>query len=353
VTDEPVVAYVSWVGSLRTLVLARRSPSGWMLSTLDTVSLSLRRPSLALSPSGAARLALTHHRGLDGDGPGTYFGEAATPDGPVAWTRVDETGNAWASLALDPVSGEPRIAYTANTRLLRYAWRAAGNWTPMTVNQNSEESFPTVPSLILNNAGDPLIVQTRNFLFEPQPEPASRRGGPAVASCPSNLSPPRVVHFDRVGAEGAGPFTSNIVSGGETRSSASAVASFVGNESRVVWRHPDGYASSPCVQRIIYSTRAATLGVPTLEPPAIGLAIGPNPLRGGTVGVAFRLSREAEVTLELFDIAGRRVARSTTRQGSGVRSLSWSPGDISPGVYRLVARVPDGEIGRASLVVLR
>ena len=64
----------------------------------------------------------------------------------------------------------------------------------------------------------------------------------------------------------------------------------------------------------------------------------PNPFRGATI-LRFDLSEEADVSLELFDLSGRRVATLLHgRQPAGQHSVRWSPvsggdGGLEAGLY--------------------
>ena len=78
------------------------------------------------------------------------------------------------------------------------------------------------------------------------------------------------------------------------------------------------------------------------------LPAAPNPFREQTA-VRFELAAGAEVTVELFDVAGRRVRElPPTRFGAGPHRVAWdgrddAGGSLPPGVYfaRLTA---DGRI---------
>ena len=73
------------------------------------------------------------------------------------------------------------------------------------------------------------------------------------------------------------------------------------------------------------------------------LGTGPNP-SPGTVEATFQLAHAAEITVELFDAQGRRVA--TLAQGSwpaGVHRATWSGARPAPGVYLVRYRHPGGE----------
>jgi hypothetical protein len=83
----------------------------------------------------------------------------------------------------------------------------------------------------------------------------------------------------------------------------------------------------------------------------------PNPVRTDAT-VRFDLARTGPVTLELFDIAGRRV--TTLARGpheAGRHELAWTPRDgaghaLAPGVYAL-RLVADGRSDVRRLVVSR
>lgn len=88
--------------------------------------------------------------------------------------------------------------------------------------------------------------------------------------------------------------------------------------------------------------------LPTRDAPAISFAvhpIAPNPARG-SCRIAFDLPTSGPVTIDVFDIAGRRVARVADKQlfESGPQSVSWDLGDrrgrrVAAGLYfvRVVA----------------
>jgi choice-of-anchor B domain-containing protein len=86
--------------------------------------------------------------------------------------------------------------------------------------------------------------------------------------------------------------------------------------------------------------------------PLLGAA-APNPFRGGSLTRAeLNLSRPGEVSGEVYDAAGRRVASLESRRlPAGVHGISWDgrgpDGSLAPaGVYFLRARTPDGTASR-------
>jgi hypothetical protein len=102
-----------------------------------------------------------------------------------------------------------------------------------------------------------------------------------------------------------------------------------------------------------------TTGIPAGAEPALALLgpVSPNPTQSGTT-IGFSLGSPARVRVEIFNLAGRRVA--TLRDGvlpSGSHEVTWSPGSngqpaVTSGVY--FYRVESGgEALSGKLVVLR
>jgi hypothetical protein len=84
-------------------------------------------------------------------------------------------------------------------------------------------------------------------------------------------------------------------------------------------------------------TRQIRLPLATLDVPvaagASWLRIRPNPARGA-MAAAFSLPAAGDATLELFDIAGRRLSRRELMLGAGDHVMAVAPGRrLAPGVY--------------------
>jgi hypothetical protein len=81
-------------------------------------------------------------------------------------------------------------------------------------------------------------------------------------------------------------------------------------------------------------------GVVSVQPPAIAaglalLGVAPNPSAGRELRVSFTLPDAAPATLEVFDVAGRRVASAAVGGlGPGAHAVSLSP-RLAPGVYSM------------------
>ncbi len=68
--------------------------------------------------------------------------------------------------------------------------------------------------------------------------------------------------------------------------------------------------------------------------------VRPNPTRGGALTVHFTLASAAAASLELFDVAGRRIAaREVGSLGAGRHTLDLGEGQhLAPGLYLVCLR---------------
>jgi hypothetical protein len=110
--------------------------------------------------------------------------------------------------------------------------------------------------------------------------------------------------------------------------------------------------------RLVATDRGATraLGEPIrvdTDPPTrfALLGTGPNPSRGA-VEATFQLAHAADITLEMFDALGRRVA--TLASGpwpAGIHHANWAGARPASGVYLVRYRHPGGEDLRRIAIV--
>jgi hypothetical protein len=348
--------------------LGRRDAGGWTVTELDTSSFDVGAPSLALTRDGQPRIALCRRVAADGGTGGLYYVEALTVTGPFTWTRIDTLsaggpgyGPGTASLALDRWSDEPRLGYAALTGSwgLRYAYRSTGVWTMQTLDSGDGPYLPVEQtSLAFTPSGDPRIVRTQQYDILASETARASDVARAAAGCVYGIATShRVFLYDRVGAEGAGAFTSKPVdptsAGNQERTSARAVVSTVGDGADLVWRYPPvGLAG--CTVYVMHATDLPTAGVPPERAPVARFAIEPNPLVAGhTLTLRLAVARAQTMELTLIDVAGRRVTSTEARLEAGASSLVWTPEGLRAGVYRVIARADGVRIGSAPLVVLR
>jgi hypothetical protein len=85
--------------------------------------------------------------------------------------------------------------------------------------------------------------------------------------------------------------------------------------------------------------------------------IVPNPARG-RASIRFSLREPAEVSFDVHDLAGRRVARlPSSSWGAGEWSAAWDGRGttgrrVAPGIYVVRMRIGDLEVGRRSLTII-
>ena len=72
------------------------------------------------------------------------------------------------------------------------------------------------------------------------------------------------------------------------------------------------------------------------DTPHVGLRLGQNPVRGGSIGVRLWLDKPSDAGFELYDVSGRLVkAFPAIRAGSGYHDLHLPVGSLPPGAYVL------------------
>jgi hypothetical protein len=362
VTDATVVAYVSSTGGPETIYrlrIARRGPSGWAVTTVDSSTLNTLSPSLALDPAGHPRVVVP--RLVDvGDQAGMFFAEADADAGPWTWASVDtfvDTYGANSSLALDPVTGEPRIAYFVSygtSGYLGYASRTAGTWT-------AEEFFSldswsvSEPSLTLDAAGDPHIAMLRGFLVNAENVRAggsddAQPAGP-LASCGGAVTND-VVLLERSGAATPGPFQETYLSAHLVGGQSSGLAAVAhGAQVHVAWR--DRLFATCTPNNVIHTLEAEPTSVPPSSRQSITMSASPNPVRpGGELTVKLQVDRASRVTFELLDVAGRRIGSRTFSLPAGPAAAHWTLPALRAGWYRMQARQDGAVVGAASLLLV-
>jgi hypothetical protein len=168
-------------------------------------------------------------------------------------------------------------------------------------------------------------------------------------------SPQSRVMLQRLDAEGSFPagWSSEALNVGSTdQDFYPHIASDGAGGAMISWSSRRGADLDVFAQRVGASGLLDAGPAPGGESPMFA-GFSPNPSRGGETVVAFRLPREGRTSLEVFDIAGRRVAEhrwSSLATGPHRISLGRSP--LAAGVY--VIRLRQGNevrVGRG--VVLR
>ena len=362
-TGEPTVAWgkrpAPFPAPLE-IKLARRSAGAWTSQVLDTTTSS--SSVLAVAVDLADRPSVLWMR-LRADGRAARVltcGTATAPAGPFEIAPVDSelATPGYFALAVDPVNGEPRVVYnaisTTNQRSVRYAARdGALGWQRTDVTLVYSQTPP--PSLALDPAGDPFVGLTFYTPIAPQ----DIRGGdePGLGGC-IYTSTGSVCLAHREGGAGTGDFQEyDCVAAPGANDAVNAprsVATITAGVVDVAWRTPGNPACAPFT--IHYARSTPFAGVPPGAGTHVALSpVAPNPARlGASLHVAFELAATSEATIELHDVAGRRVAeRSIGALPAGPHALEWSPAAPRAGLYWLAVRAGGARLGARPVVLTR
>jgi len=123
----------------------------------------------------------------------------------------------------------------------------------------------------------------------------------------------------------------------------------------VTWQDSRGTSPDIYAQRVDQHGNLGSADVPVDAPLSIALhPVRPNPSRGGVLTVHFALASPATASLEVFDVAGRRIAaREVGSLGIGRHALDLGEGTrLAPGLY-LVRLTQGANVRVARAAVLR
>lgn len=186
------------------------------------------------------------------------------------------------------------------------------------------------------------------------PAITSDGNGGAIVAWPDNRSGTLDIYAQRLSGTGVPQWAANgvaLCTAANMQNVTAMVADGAGG-AIVAWQDKRGGSSLD-----IYAQRVQAGGllggnvtsVPAAASVAFGLSsIVPNPTFGGTLHVRFALSGNSAATLELLDIAGRRIAsRDVGSFGAGPHDIGLGTGKrLPPGVY--LVRLAQG--GRSATV---
>lgn len=343
-TGEPRVAYARASslppGATHVICYASRSGAVWTVTEVDSISSAAPHVTLALAPSGEARIG--------------YLDE-------TTYTVARETGGGFdrepimshvpfqVSLSVDPTSAEPRVAFLTRDTVFAgpdtlleyavgYAERSGGVWTQQWVD-HPVEYMPFGVSLRSTAGGSPRLVYSKsvNILA------AHARAGGTPGERDADLRPEGGVATDEVwlatrpAAAPYADFQLQRIDSWNTLSNSGSLALAATGHAFVVMRSPDFSA----LYHVLLAEESGLVSVP--EPAPGGLVLGPpapNPAAAGGGGtVHFSLPRATWVTLELYDLSGaRRAALAPRAYPGGSNRVAWTPGDLPAGLYWLRLR---------------
>lgn len=360
--DRPHIAYYDeTIGKLR---YTTKSGATWRREIADSNSFDCGwYPSIAIDPAGRPSIA-SYDRGRGNPRYSTRL-SAGNWIGATIDTTFDLSGF-YASLAIDSKS-RPHVSYLNLTRgILQYATRIDGIWRQETADSSSAD-VGYYSSLKLDRFGRVHIayMDLRNGLLKHAlRNPATQRwsrevvdGGAEIAGYDCALTMD-AIEFPNISYHNGTTLNFMMArqtptgwqklvvddSPGVTGLFSSIASDSMGN---MFMSYHDGSA---------YTLRFARLASQVLDAgplkPRAGLALSPNPARSGE-RVRFAGAPDTR-TIELFDLAGRRVARLTTdatghTQWDG-RTTDGAP--VAAGLYFARALRRDGSTSATKPIVL-
>lgn len=329
---------------------AKRALGTWNYERLSTDGSA---PTLAIDPAGTAHVVF-YDQTL-----GPRYGVLGS--GGWAWEPAPGTG----PLALD-VAGRPQVAFSTGTSggAIHWATRGTGGWTVETCEAVGGFGL----SLALDGSGEPHVAFSD---IENQRIRYARRVGSAwtVETVAANVSQyvttsialgaggePFIAYYDATG----GDFCFARRTGGVWRHEVIEHAYNTNDVCSLAidaWGRPHVAYFVPGVNLVRYATtsEAVTDVGPGVSSAGFALtSAAPNPLRaGGALDLALRLDGPRRVTVELLDLAGRRVAvREPAELGPGIQHLRWSPRVADGGLYFLQVCSDRGERRTSRLALI-
>jgi hypothetical protein len=302
---RPFVAYATGTTQYSTAVgihCAGKDAGVWTVTVVDSPAYD---PSLRLDPAGVPHVAY--------DGPN---GVRYASLGRTGWTSepVAPSGG-WASLAITS-AGEPRIAYLDSHFHVAYAERIQGVWSTSVADSTSGGDVE--PSLALSPTGEPRISYESQGNFRPWF--AERNGGTWTNVV---IDPAHDGYYPQTGVDPLG---------------------------RVFVAYAD-YS----LQQMRWAEGSHPTTVPLPQKPAGFALTALSPMRDdATLRLRLTLDRDESVTLEAFDVSGRRVAaRAPERMSAGTRDLALPIAPGRGGFFVVRARDGSGRMASARVIVVR
>ena len=154
--NRPMIAHQEWDGAIAgSLFFTVRDSAFWASKQVDGDPGILdipAMPSLAINPkTGLPAIAYT--AGTSGQGWELRYAEWNDTSNDWDITMVDPATTHNASLAFDPADGNPAIAYyDADSTALRFAWYNGSSWQHQTLDNDGDVGL--YPSLAFNDFGD-------------------------------------------------------------------------------------------------------------------------------------------------------------------------------------------------------
>jgi hypothetical protein len=274
----------------------------WTVTAVDSPAFD---PSLRLDPSGVPHVAY--------DGPN---GIRYASLGPSGWTNVQVASSGYSpSLALNQ-AGEPRIAYLDLQFRVVYAERIGGVWVNSIADSTSGDDVE--PSLALSPTDEPRISYESQTASRPWF--AERDNGTWTNGV---IDPAHDGYYPQTGVDQFG---------------------------RVFVAYQDN-----ALQQMRWAQGPLPATVPVPPRPAGFTLSAVSPIRDdATLRLRLGLDRDEPVTLEAFDVSGRRVAsRGPESMTAGTHDLTLSIAPGHGGFFVVRARDGSGRTTSARVIAVR
>ncbi len=370
---DPHIAYVYYTG--HNIRYARRQGDAWTYEDIETDEDVEYHISMALDDSGQPHIC--YHDDIYSGG--AHDLKYARRDGD-AWTtvQVDVTGNVGrgCSIALDSF-GHPHIAYLDETNVtLKYAHFDGTQWHLATLDDLEYIGFNFRTAIAIDSADRIHIAYSAYHYRDPdwmgrlkyatgdgstwditivdEALPTRDFRIPAIAMDAGDR--PHISYMLYYNVEAITPdmkyahfdgelWRTDFIDIGDMADSDNSNGIDIDRLSRV---HVS-YAENGMILKHASSQPVASLPEAVIPSHGFALLPPPNPMTDGAA-VRFRLPRDADISLEVFDVAGRHVtalARGHHPTGEHVASL---PAGLSPGAYLCRLRA-EGFRGSQKLIV--
>jgi hypothetical protein len=182
--------------------------------------------------------------------------------------------------------------------------------------------------------------------------------GGAIVGWTDSRNPTDDIYAQRISMDGAPQWTADGVAlcSADGWQALGAIVTNGGAGAIATWVDGRNGSFDIYAQRVLADgTLGSPVGVSDEPAPALAFALDPvrpNPSRGGALTVRFTLASEAAASLELLDIAGRRIAvREVGSLGAGRHTFDLGQGQpLAPGLY--LVRLRQGASTRVTRVAV-
>lgn len=292
-------------------------------------------PVVAAAPDGRSRI---------------FWSDRATSPASVWTASYDAFGGLGAATRLAGSSfAQPAIDAAADASgAIHVVWQVSGPG----INQIRYLRYP--PGASVPATADSAVVSRGESVQSPVLR-ADRELGLHLVFIAANGGVPQVRYKRRQADRGWDYGSTEVTAISDGSAARPQVVPGLDHEVSVLYFLTSGGTVRPMERRRFSVVGVLAAPPPAPAPPGLGLRLGPNPLRAGAA-LVFRLAGQdgAGGAVEIYDLAGRRIASTPLVRGDGGMSAE-IPGSVTSGWQSGVyfARARGASAGATRLVVLR